>query len=173
MKAIANISARTILIVVWLTISVFLFVNGGKVIDLLTRGQQDLSALKIFQSTVSESKGTRLIVFSESGGVATPLLPFTIGNEQPTLFVQTELPGGNMQVTVADRSNSTRSLPVSDLFGPYGYKCYAYGTQRKGTFMILMETPGSGAAPPNRLYIAPAPTQTLQRTAPPPLSLSR
>ena len=122
------------------------------------RPQQDLSVLKISQTTVTEPKGTRLVVFSESGGVATPLLPFTVGSERPTLFIQTELPGGSMQVAIAGSSGGTRSLPVPDLFGPYGFTFHAYGRQRSGTSMILMETTGSNPTPPNRLYIAPAPT---------------
>ncbi len=121
------------------------------------RQQQDLSILKVAQTRVSEPKGTRLIVFSESGGVATPILPFTVGNEWPTLFIQTELPGGNMQVAIADSTGGSRSSPVPDLFGPHAYVFHAYGQQRTGAFVILMETTGSDPKLPNRLYIAPAP----------------
>lgn len=58
--------------------------------------QPDLSALNIFQTKITEPPGTNLTVFTETGGVATPLLSFTVGDERPTLFVQTELPGGTM-----------------------------------------------------------------------------
>lgn len=121
------------------------------------RQQQSLSILNIFQTTVNEPNGTKLVVFIESGGVATPLLPFTVGNEKPTLFIQTGLPGDKMQVAIATSSAGFRQV-ASDLSGENGNNFHVYGKRRQGASFILMETTGSNPTPPNRIYIAPAST---------------
>jgi hypothetical protein len=116
--------------------------------------RQDLSGLHISQTTISEPEGSDLVVCTESGGVVTQLLRFTVGKEQPTLFVQNQLPDHKMWVVIATSKSSESSDWVPDLFDGAS-RGDAYGRKRVGKRVVLWETWGDKISPPNTLFVAP------------------
>lgn len=117
-------------------------------------GQPDLSGLHISQWTIAEPEGSDLVVCSESGDVVTPLLRFTVGKEQPTLFVQHQLPEHKMWAVITTSNSSESSDWVPDLFDG-AHRTDAYGQKRVGNRVVIEATTGNSPSPPNTLFVAP------------------